>query len=67
MYELIFTLLVITKTGVPGFNIEHISRFQLVEDCEKTKKSMEIYMDKLVSEGKAFPGVFECRKIYNAK
>ena len=47
MYELIFTILVITKTGVPGFNIEHISRFQIVEECEKTKKSMESYMDKL--------------------
>ena len=67
MYELIFTIVVITKTGVPGFNIEHISRFQLVEDCEKTKKSMESYMDKLVREGKVFPGVFECRKSYNAK
>ena len=63
MFELIFTILVITKTGIPGFNIEHISRFQAVEDCEKTKSSMEAYMDSLVKQGKMFPGVFECRKL----
>jgi hypothetical protein len=63
MFELIFTFLVITKTGIPGFHIEHISRFQAIEDCEKTKSSMQDYMDKLVREGKMFPGVFECRKL----
>jgi hypothetical protein len=63
MYELIFTILVITKTGVPGFDTEKISKFQVIEECEKTKKSMESYMDKLVREGKMFPGVFECRKV----
>jgi hypothetical protein len=63
MYQLIFTFLVITKTGLPGFHIENISRFQALEDCEKTKTSMVEYMDRLVQEGKMFPGVFECRKI----
>jgi len=63
MYQLIFTFLVITKTGLPGFHIENISRFQALEDCEKTKTSMIEYMDRLVQEGKMFPGVFECRKI----
>jgi hypothetical protein len=67
MYELIFTILIITKTGVPGFGIEKISKFQVIEECEKTKKSMESYMDKLVSEGKMFPGVFECRKVEYVK
>jgi hypothetical protein len=62
MYELLFTFLVVTKAGIPGFNIEHVSRFQAVEDCEKTKTAMVEYMDKLVREGKMFPGVFECRK-----
>ena len=67
MYELIFAILVITKTDVPGFKVEQISKFQAVNDCEKTKKSMESYMDKLVSEGRMFPGVFECRKVDDAK
>lgn len=63
MYELIFTFLVVTKAGLPGFHIEHISRFQAVEDCEKTRTSMEAYMDQLVKERRMFPGVFECRKV----
>jgi len=63
MYELIFTFLVVTKTGLPGFNIEHISQFREIEDCEKTKTSMVTYMDQLVAQGKMFPGVFECRKV----
>jgi len=63
MYELIFTIMVITKTGIPGFNIEHISRFQNLENCEKARNSMEEYMDKLVKEGRVFPGVFDCRKL----
>ena len=63
MYQLIFTFLVVTKSGLPGFNIEQISRFQALEDCEKTKTSMVTYMDQLVREGKMFPGVFECQKI----
>ena len=63
MFELVFTFLVTTTTGLPGFHIEHISRFKNVEDCEKTKDSMVAYMDSLVKQGKMFPGVFECRKI----
>ena len=63
MYELIFTFLVVTKAGIPGFHIEHISRFQAVEDCEKTRGSMVTYMDQLVRENRMFPGVFECRKV----
>jgi len=63
MYQLIFTFLVTTQTGLPGFHIEQISRFQAIEDCEKTRTSMVAYMDQLVREGKMFPGVFECRKL----
>ena len=63
MYELIFTMLIITKTGLPGFNIEHVSRFQTIEECEKAKGSMQSYVDKLVSEGKVFPGIFDCRRV----
>jgi hypothetical protein len=63
MYQLIFTFLVITKAGIPGFHMEYISRFSAIEDCEKTKTSMVAYMDQLVKDGKMFPGVFECRKI----
>jgi hypothetical protein len=63
MYELIFTFLIVTKAGLPGFSIEHISRFQAIEDCEKTRTSMVNYMDYLVREGRMFPGVFECRKV----
>lgn len=63
MYELIFTMLVITKAGIPGFNIEHVSRFQTIEECEKAKVSMQEYIDKLVNQGKVFPGIFDCRKI----
>jgi hypothetical protein len=63
MYQLIFTFLVVTKAGLPGFHIEQISRFQAIEDCEKTKTSMFAYMDQLVREGKMFPGVFECQKV----
>jgi len=63
MYQLIFTFLVVTKAGIPGFHIEQISRFQAIEDCEKTRTGMVAYMDQLVREGKMFPGVFECRKL----
>jgi hypothetical protein len=63
MYELIFTIMVITKSGIPGFNIEKMSRFQSSEQCEKSKDIMQEYMNKLYTQGKAFPGVFECRKI----
>lgn len=63
MYELIFTMLIITKTGLPGFNIEHVSRFQTIEECEKRKGSMQTYVDKLVNDGKVFPGIFDCQKI----
>jgi len=63
MYELIFTFLVVTKAGIPGFHIEQISRFREIEDCEKTRTSMVTYMDQLVRENKMFPGVFECRKV----
>lgn len=63
MYELIFTFLVVTKVGLPGFHIERISQFRDVTDCEKTRTSMVTYMDQLVREQKMFPGVFECRKV----
>ena len=63
MYELIFTFLVVTKAGLPGFHIERISQFRDVADCEKTRTSMIVYMDHLVREQKMFPGVFECRKV----
>ena len=63
MYELIFTILVTTKAGLPGFHIERISQFREVEECEKVKTSMVTYMDHLVREGRMFPGVFECRKV----
>ena len=55
--------MVVTKAGIPGFHIEQISRFQAIEDCEKSRTSMVAYMDQLVREGKMFPGVFECRKL----
>lgn len=63
MHELIFTFLVVTQAGIPGFHIERISQFREIEDCEKSKSSMVAYMDKLVKEHKMFPGVFECRKV----
>ena len=63
MYQLIFTFLVVTKAGLPGFNIEHVSQFREIEDCEKTKTAMITYMDQLVREGKMFPGVFECQRV----
>ena len=63
MYELIFTFLVVTQAGLPGFHIERISQFREVEDCEKVKTSMVAYMDQLVRENRMFPGVFECRKV----
>jgi hypothetical protein len=63
MYELIFTFLVVTKAGLPGFNIERMSQFRELEDCEKTRTSMVAYMDQLVRENRMFPGVFECRKV----
>jgi hypothetical protein len=28
MYELIFTFLVVTKAGIPGFHIERMSQFR---------------------------------------
>jgi hypothetical protein len=62
MFELIFTFLVVTKTGLPNFQVERISLFREIEVCEKTKDSMVAYMDQLVKENKMFPGVFECRK-----
>lgn len=62
MYDLIFIILVITKTGVPGFNIEHVSKFKSLGDCEKAKVTMQEYVDKLVESNRTFPGVFDCRK-----
>jgi hypothetical protein len=63
MYELIFTFLVVAKSGLPGFHIERMSQFREIADCEKTRISMVTYMDHLVREQKMFPGVFECRKV----
>ena len=63
MYELIFTFLVVAKSGLPGFHIERMSQFREIADCEKTRISMVTYMDQLVREQKMFPGVFECRKV----
>jgi len=63
MYELIFTFLVVAKSGLPGFHIERMSQFREIEDCEKTRTSMVVYMERLVRENKMFPGVFECRKV----
>ena len=63
MYELIFTFLVVTKAGIPGFHIERMSQFRDVADCEKTKTAMVTYMDQLVRENRMFPGVFECQKV----
>jgi hypothetical protein len=63
MYELIFTFLVVAKSGLPGFHIERMSQFRDVADCDKTRISMVTYMDQLVREQKMFPGVFECRKV----
>jgi len=63
MYELIFTFLVVTKAGLPGFHIERMSQFRDVADCEKTRISMVTYMDQLVRENRMFPGVFECQKV----
>ena len=63
MYELIFTILVTTKAGLPGFHIEHISRFREVEECEKVKASLVANMDQMVRENRMVPGVFECRKV----
>jgi hypothetical protein len=62
MYELIFTFLVVTKAGLPGFHMERMGQFRELEDCEKTRTAMVVYMDRLVSENRMFPGVFECRK-----
>jgi hypothetical protein len=63
MYQLIFTFLVTTQAGIPGFHIERVSQFRELEDCEKTKVSMVAYMDQLVQQGKMFPGVFECQRV----
>ena len=63
MYELIFTFLVVTKAGLPGFHMERMGQFRDVADCEKTRTAMVTYMDRLVSENRMFPGVFECRKV----
>ena len=63
MYELIFTFLVTTQAGIPGFHIERISQIREADDCEKTRTSMVAYMDHLVAQGKMFPGVFECRRV----
>jgi len=62
MYELIFTFLVVTKAGLPGFHSERFTQFREVAECEKSKIVMAGYVDKLVKENKMFPGVFECRK-----
>ncbi len=62
MYDLIFIILVITKSGIPGFNIEYVSKFKTLNDCEKAKVTMQEYMDKLVETNRTFPGMFDCRK-----
>ena len=63
MYELIFTFLVVTQSGLPGFHMERISRFKELDQCESTRTTMVTYMNSLVEKNQMFPGVFECRKI----
>jgi hypothetical protein len=63
MYQLIFTFLVTTQAGLPGFHIDRISQFRELEDCEKTRTAMVTYMDQLVRENRVFPGVFECQRV----
>jgi hypothetical protein len=62
MYQLVFTILVVSKAGIPGFNIEQYSTFSTEEECLKTKVVMQNYVDRLVKENRTFPGVFDCRK-----
>lgn len=63
MIELIFTFMVVTKAGLPGFHIEYMGQFRTQEDCEKTRATLVDYTDRLVKENRMFPGVFECRKV----
>ena len=62
MIELIFTFMVVTKGGLPGFHSEYMGQFLTMAECEKTRAIMVEYTDKLVKENRMFPGVFECRK-----
>lgn len=61
MYQLVFIVLVVSKGGMPGFNIEHVSTFANVDECLKSKVIMQEYVDTLAKEGKTFRGIFECR------
>jgi len=63
MYELIFTVLILTRAGPAGSHTEHISRFREVAECEKVKASLVANMDQMVRENRMVPGVFECRKV----
>lgn len=63
MYELVFMFYVVTKAGLPGFHYEHHSKYQTVEECSKIRVTLQDYVDKLVKEGRAFPGVFSCIKV----
>ena len=63
MYELIFTVLILTRAGPAGSHTEHISRFSEVAECEKVKTSLVANMDQMVRENRMVPGVFECRKV----
>ncbi len=63
MYELVFTFLIVTKAGLPGFHMERMGQFRELEECEKSRGAMMAYQEQLVSERRMFPGVFECKKI----
>ena len=61
MYQLVFIVLVVSKGGMPGFNIEQVSTFTTIDECLKSKVIMQEYVDNLAKEGKTFRGIFECR------
>jgi len=61
MYQLVFIVLMVSKTGMPTFNIEHVSTFATADDCLKSKLVMQEYVDNAAKDGKVFRGIFECR------
>lgn len=61
MYELIFTVIVITN-GKLGFSQTMLHSFSKEEHCIMTRQYVEKEMLKTAKESNALPGILECRK-----
>ena len=61
MYELIFTIIVLTN-GKLGFNQTMLQSFNTIDDCIVTREYVEKEMLKTAKQSNTLPGLLECRR-----